>query len=193
VDAPVEVVSLLAQLREQLARGTWALLNDDVELAHQVVAGDDAIDVGCADAEARLWDELEAASGADSRQLVSLLFLVSELERSADLAAHIAERAAAGLGRAMSPVSRGIVQRMFEVATDMWASAGEMLDASPVVEDLHETDEELDILRDRLMTEAAAGEMEPGVVSQVTLLARFYERLGDHAVNISRRLAEVGW
>jgi hypothetical protein len=28
-----------------------------------------------------------------------------------------------------------------------------MLDGSPVVEDLHETDEELDILRDRLMNE----------------------------------------
>lgn len=191
MEAPAEIVSLVALVREQLARGTWALLNTDVVLADQVVAGDDAIDEGCAAAERQIWDQLEGAGGADTRTLVILLFLVSERERSADLAAHIAERAAAGLGRHMSPVSRGIVQRMFEVATEMWASAADMLGGSPVVEDLHETDEELDILRDRLMHEVAAGQMEPGVVSQVTLLARFYERLGDHAVNISRRLAEV--
>lgn len=190
MDAPAEVMNLFAMVREQLARGTWALLNDDVELANKVVAGDDAIDEGCAAAERRIWDELEVAGGVN-RTLVSLLFLVSELERSADLATHIAERAVAGLGRDMSPVSRGIVQRMFEVATDMWGRAAEMLGGSPVVEDLHETDEELDILRDRLMNEVTIGQMEPRIVSQVTLLARFYERLGDHAVNISRRLAEV--
>jgi phosphate transport system protein len=189
VDVPQEVVRLFAQVREALARATAALLGDDVKLAHQVVAGDDAIDTESEDAEQRLWERLEGASVSEVRQLVTLLLLVSELERSADLAAHIAERAAAGLGRVMSPVCRGIVQRMFEVATDMWATATEMLGKPPAAIDLHETDVELDILRDRLMNEAARGEMEPGVASQVALLARFYERIGDHAVNISRRLA----
>jgi phosphate uptake regulator len=31
--------------------------------------------------------------------------------------------------------------------------------------------------------------MRAPVVAQVALLARFYERIGDHAVNLSRRIA----
>ena len=30
--------------------------------------------------------------------------------------------------------------------------------------------------------------MSPAVAAQVTLLSRFYERLGDHAVNLARRI-----
>ena len=53
---------------------------------------------------------------------------------------------------------------------------------------LHEDDEELDILHDRLVKEIAAEAMPIAIGAQVTLLARFYERLGDHAVNLARRV-----
>ena len=46
-------------------------------------------------------------------------------------------------------------------------------------------DVEIDILRDRLTGEVAAETMPTAVAAQVTLLARFYERLGDHAVNLA--------
>ena len=49
---------------------------------------------------------------------------------------------------------------------------------------LHEDDEEIDILHDRLMGKFAAETMSAAIGAQVTLLARFYERLGDHAVNL---------
>ena len=89
----------------------------------------------------------------------------------------------------MTPVSRGIVQRMSEVAIDMWRGASDVFASGrPGPADLDETDEELDILHERLTTEVARGSMQPPVAAQVTLLARFYERLGDHAVNLSRRL-----
>jgi phosphate uptake regulator len=35
------------------------------------------------------------------------------------------------------------------------------------------------------------GAMPTSVTAQVTLIARFYERLGDHAVNLSRRIATL--
>ena len=53
---------------------------------------------------------------------------------------------------------------------------------------LDEADEELDILRDRLTKEVASAAMPPSVAAQVTLIGRFYERLGDHAVNLARRI-----
>lgn len=93
------------------------------------------------------------------------------------------------LGVDMSPLSRGIVQRMTEVALDMWRAAADAYgDRVPRSEALAETDVEMDILHGRLMNEIAAEAMPTPVASQVTLLARFYERLGDHAVNLARRI-----
>ena len=54
---------------------------------------------------------------------------------------------------------------------------------------LEEADEELDILHERLTNEVATSAvMPPPAAAQVTLLGRFYERLGDHAVNLAKRI-----
>ena len=189
-----QVQRLFAQVTEALARATWALLNADAALGRAVVDGDREIDERVASVEESLWQELGALGEQvhEVRRLVGALLVLPELERSADLAEHIAQRAVFGLGGEMTPVSRGIVQRMSEVAIDMWRAAA---DAHASGEsqglELHETDEELDILHDRLTAEVSAGSMQPAVAAQVTLLARFYERIGDHAGNLSRRVASL--
>jgi len=111
------------------------------------------------------------------------------LERSADLAEHVAQRAVDHLGPQMSPRSRGIVQLMTEVANQMWQEAADAFgERARVSDQLVEADEAMDTLHDNLTTEVAAEEMPAAVAAQVTLLARFYERLGDHAVNLARRI-----
>jgi len=190
-DAEQRVLRLFARVTEALARATWALLSADAGLGRSVVDDDEEIDRQVGSAEETLWQELDAIIGAsrEARHLIRLLFVLSELERSADLAEHIAQRAMYGLGGEMTPASRGIVQRMSEVAIDMWRAASDVFASGKSgAVDLAETDEELDILHDRLTAEVARGSMQPPIAAQVTLLARFYERLGDHAVNLSRRL-----
>ncbi|MGD0749289.1 MAG: PhoU domain-containing protein [Acidimicrobiales bacterium] len=188
------VLNLFALVREAMARATWALLNGDMELGQAVVDGDQAVDEMTAELELLVWSRIEAEDldGAALRQLVGILLILPELERSADLAEHIAQRALSNTGSEMTPVARGIVQRMSEVAADMWQSTAAAYtgnDADGL--ELHEADEELDILHDRLTAEIANGEMPTTVTAQVTLLSRFYERLGDHAVNLSRRIAAL--
>jgi phosphate transport system protein len=120
---------------------------------------------------------------------VGVLHILPELERSGDLAEHIAQRAVTNLGAEMSPLSRGIVQRMAEVALEMWREAADAYgDRSARAVSLAEDDEEIDILHERLTREIAAETMPTAIGAQVTLLARFYERLGDHAVNLARRV-----
>ncbi len=192
-----QVQRLFAEVTEALSRATYALLNADTELGQAVVDDDQRVDDRVAAVEEDLWNELHSLSAQvqDLRQLVGMLLVLPELERSADLAEHIAQRAVFGLGGEMTPVSRGIVQRMSEVAVDMWrAAADAYAGAASHALELHETDEELDILHGRLTAEVSGGAMPPAVAAQVTLLARFYERIGDHAVNLSRRVAslEVG-
>lgn len=189
-----KVLQLFAQVTEALARATWALLNADAALGQAVVDDDRTIDEQVALVEQALWKDLESLSArvGELRQLVGMLLVLPELERSADLAEHVAQRAMFGVGGEMTPVSRGIVQRMSEVAIEMWRAAAEAYanrEADALA--LDETDEELDILHDRLTAEVAAGTMPPSVAAQVTLLARFYERIGDHAVNLSRRVASL--
>jgi phosphate transport system protein len=185
------MAQLFALVSEALAGATDALLSNDVAMGLQVVEGDQAIDDLTAEVELLVWEQLGNASLPPTalRHLVGVLLIVPELERSGDLAEHIAQRAASNLGAEMSPLSRGIVQRMAEVALEMWRAAADAYgDRAANAASLSEDDEEIDILHDRLTGEVASEAMSTSIGAQVTLLARFYERIGDHAVNLARRI-----
>jgi phosphate transport system protein len=185
------VTQLFALVSEALAGATEALLSNDIQAGLAVVEGDQTVDELTAEVELLVWRQLddERTPTSTLRHLVGLLLILPELERSGDLAEHIAQRAVTNLGAEMSPLSRGIVQRMAEVALQMWRDAADAYgDRSACATALAEDDEEIDILHGRLTGEIAAETMPTAVGAQVTLLARFYERLGDHAVNLARRI-----
>jgi phosphate transport system protein len=194
--SPIEAVEgrvtrLFAMVSQALAGATEALLGNDIALGTAVVDGDLEVDDLTAEVELLVWPQLDA-EGMPSptlRRLVGVLLILPELERSADLAGHIAQRAVTNVGAEMSPLSRGIVQRMSEVALEMWRDAADTyVDRVTRADALAEDDEEIDILHERLTREIAAGTMPTAVGAQVTLVARFYERIGDHAVNLARRI-----
>ncbi len=187
-----QIVRVFALVGEAIAEATHALLAGDRELAKRVVEQDIVIDnlvnEMVATAEAKLLDS--AAKSAESRRvLLTLLRILPEVERNGDLAEHIARRAARGLGVEMSPRSRGLVERMGEVASMIWREATDVivdgkLEAAGAIEDI---DDELDDLHVSLTAELTSGSMALPVAVELALLARFYERFGDHCVNLARR------
>jgi phosphate transport system protein len=185
-----KVSQLFALVSEALAQSTHALLNGDLEMGRRVVAGYQDVDDLAAEVEILVWEQIELPTGAaELRQLIGILLILPELERSAALAEHVAQRAVDNLGVDMSPLSRGIVQRMTEVALAMWRTASDAYgEGGNKARALAEEDKEIDHLHDRLMQEIADEAMPTAIAAQVTLLARFYERLGDHAVNLARRI-----
>jgi phosphate transport system protein len=186
-----KVIQLFALVSEALARATDALLGGEALLGQAVVDGDQVVDDLTAEVELLIWQELQEGpvQGDALRYLVAMLLIIPELERSADLAEHIAQRAVDHLGTDMSARSRGIVQLMTEVANEMWQEAADAFgERSQVSERLVKADDEMDVLHDSLTREVADEEMPAAIAAQVTLLARFYERLGDHAVNLARRI-----
>ena len=188
------ILRLFGLVREALARATYALLNQDSDLAQAVIDGDLEIDESTAELELDVWSRLETGDYAtnDLRALVGILLILPELERSADLAEHIAHRALMNIGAEMTPVARGVVQRMSEIAAEMWQMvATAYINHNAQNLELADEDEELDILHDRLTAEIAKADMPTTVTAQVTLISRFYERIGDHAVNLSRRIAAL--
>ena len=191
VNIDFRMTQLFALVYEALAGATDALLGNDSARGLMVVEGDQSVDELTAEVELMVWKQIEdeARPSAALRHLVGVLLIVPELERSGDLAEHIAQRAVTNLGSKMTPLSRGIIQRMAEVALEMWRDAADAYgDRAAKAQALSEADEEIDILHERLTREIAAESMPTAIGAQVTLLARFYERLGDHAVNLARRI-----
>ena len=188
------VMRLFALVSEALAGATMALLGDERETADSIVEADLVIDDLTSEIEGFVWERIETTDPQilELRHLINVLLILPELERSADLAEHIAQRARFNMGPSMSPRSRGIFQRMSEIAIAMWHEAADAyLDRNLDAMEVDFADEELDTLRDQLTEEVAKSTMPMHVSSQVILVARFYERLGDHAVNLARRIASL--
>jgi phosphate transport system protein len=79
---------------------------------------------------------------------------------------------------------------MGETAAAMWRlAAAAYFDRDPnVVATLRTQDDVLDDLHVELTHELASEPLETSVAIELGLVARFFERLGDHAVNVARRL-----
>jgi phosphate transport system protein len=190
-----QLTQMFALVSEAIAGATHALLTGDREAAKSIVAADEQIDE-IAIALTFLVEEALVGSGRSAeerRELIALGRILPEIERNGDLAEHIARRAARGLGQEISARARGLVERMGEVAASIWSTTADVavnrsaLDAA-AVEDL---DDELDDLHVTLIAEVSSGSMPLPVAIELAMVARFYERFGDHAVNLARRMAMV--
>ncbi|HUC04421.1 MAG TPA: PhoU domain-containing protein [Acidimicrobiales bacterium] len=199
IPEPHEVDRRMAQafalVGEGIAGATHALLAGDREAAKQLVRRDELVDQIISDVSRTVQHQLVSGDTTpdERRELVAILRMLPDLERNGDLAEHIARRAARGLGAEMSARSRGLVERMGEVATTIWRSTADAFaersaTAANSVDDL---DDELDDLHVTLTAELVAGTMPLPVAIELAMVARFYERFGDHAVNLTRRLAAL--
>jgi phosphate transport system protein len=187
-----KVIELFAMVAEDLPRATDALLNGNSEAAQALAERDRAIDALYPEIEELADHELllQQPAASDFRLLISVLRVVPELERSHDLIVNIARRGNLILSQDISARSRGLIEHMGSLASEMWREAADCWcerDRSAAAA-LGERDDEMDELYASLTAELASGEMTLPVTMQLTLVARFYERLADHAVNIARRV-----
>ena len=186
------VIELFGMVAEDLPLATDALLTGNKETVRTLAERDRVIDELYPRIEVFADRELvlQGPLGADLRFLISVLRVVPELERSHDLVVDIARRASYILSEDLSPRARGLVEQMGKVAADMWRQAVDcwcQRDRSAAIA-LDERDDEMDSLFAILMAELGSGRMTLPVTMEMTLVARFYERLADHAVNVARRV-----
>jgi phosphate transport system protein len=187
-----KVIELFAMVAEDLPGATHALLSGNNDVLKALAEREQAIDSLYPEIEAMANREilLQAPVASDLRFLLSVVRIVPELERSHDLVMSIAARANHILSEDLSPRCRGLVEQMGNLASSMWREAVDswyQRDRSAAAK-LAERDDEMDELYASLIAELAAGRMSIPVTMEMTLVARFYERLGDHAVNIARRV-----
>ena len=187
-----KVIELFAMVGEGLPAATDALLNSDNDAYAMLVQRDRIIDALYVEIEGLANREivLQAPVASDLRFLLSVLRIVPELERSHDLVVHIAAAANHILGAELTPRAQGLVRRMGDLAAEMWRKAADswyQRDRTAAVV-LAERDEDMDELHASLIAELASGGTAVPVAMEMALVARDYERLGAHAVNIARRV-----
>ena len=187
-----QVVALFALVGEGLAGATEAFLSGDRETAKGLVARDELVDQTYKDIDDLVVRQLtlQQPMASDLRFLLSVIRIVPELERSHDLAEHIAQRAVRGLTSELTPRTRGLIEQMGRIGVEMWRSAADAyVERDPsAAERLNDDDDQLDDLHVSLTAEISSGRFTIPVAIELALVARFYERLGDHAVNVSERV-----
>jgi len=181
-----------------MERATSSLLEVDLPLAEQVITDDQKID----DARARCEEQayallaLQAPVATDLRTVLAAIHAAESLERMGDLALHVAR---AARRRHPEPVLPDEVATHFaemgKVAVRLARQAEEVIRTRDVdaAKALDLADDEIDDIHRHLFTVIMDKNWQHGVAAAVdaTLLGRFYERYGDHAVSVANRMVFV--
>jgi phosphate transport system protein len=201
-DIQRDLILAAARVTEAISRGTQALLDLDLTAVQALIESDDETDALTLDIEERCFTLLarQQPMASDMRAIVTAIRLTSEIERSGDLMVNVGKAARRLFGAEIPPQLRGLVQamaseavRLYQLAMDAYADGAADLAAA-----LDDMDDRLDqIHKDYIQAilEQYADARDVQMAVQLALVGRYYERIGDHAVNIGERVQYMvtGW
>jgi phosphate transport system protein len=187
-----DVLKLAASVEEIIHRSIESLRSRDAALAEEVIAGDAEID----ERENQVSEEcfqalaIHQPVAGDLRRIASILAITTDLERMADLAVEIAERAES-LAKQPAIAIPSKLRQMTDLTTTMVRQA---LDAFvnqdvQLAKQVCRMDDEVDRLNNGIIEEIVAlmkqstDQIEPGL--SLFSAVRHLERIADHATNIA--------
>jgi phosphate transport system protein len=192
-DLAREIVEMGGLVEQQIADAMESLVEQDLDRAQRVIAGDPQID--------RLQREIEEKAvltiarrqpmAIDLRETIAALRIANELERMGDYAKNIAKRVLA-TGSEIQPLP--LVRGLEHMAELVLAALKQVLDAYSQRDvakalEVWRGDEETDAVYDSLFRELLTYMLEdPRNITFCTHLlfcAKNIERIGDHATNIA--------
>lgn len=198
-----DLVRLGGMVINGLPQATEMLLDTDLRATQDLIDADDALDALAFDIEDRCFQlfALQQPMATDLRVLITATRLTGELERSGDLVVNIVKGARRIFGIELDPRTRGMIARLseeaarlFSVAMDAFADRDDATAAA-----LDDMDDQLDELHRayiaHLLEACRAGDLDVQAAVQLALVGRYYERIGDHAVNVGERTRFMvsGW
>ena len=190
-----DLIAMARHVEGAIDRANRAILTSDVTLAESVIAEDAVLDKIETQVDERcvLLIAQQQPVGLDLRTIITALRISAALERMGDLAQHIAENVRRTYPESAVPEShRDIIEKMAEASHEAAGEIVKLLEnrdlnvAAAIVSD----DDKLDALHSEAYKVITSDDYT-GSASEtldLALLARYYERFGDHAVGISRRI-----
>ena len=192
------LVSMADLVGKAIRGATDALLADDLVIAEQVIAGDEQINELNAQVEemSSRIAALQAPVATDLRLVMGAIRMATSLERMGDLAVHIAKQVRLRYPSPSIPAElRDTFGKMGQAASKIVEQTGEVIATrnTSLADDMKKYDDTLDELHRELFNVVLSDDWSHGVEAaiDVTLLSRFYERFGDHAVSVARRVIHI--
>lgn len=188
----IEMIKMAGQVETAIAGAAEALIKNDIPLAQQVMGGDEIVD----DMEKKIEHLClklllqQQPVATDLRRVSTALKMTTDLERIGDQAVDIAELTLK-LGNTDNihiPQMAKAVIRMVTDSINAYVNNDEKL-ANEVIAEDDRVDELFVKIRDELI-EMAADSREKGKkvgeqAIDLLMIAKYFERIGDHAVNIA--------
>jgi phosphate transport system protein len=201
-DVQRDLLRVAARVTESITRGTEALLALDLAEAQAIIDGDHEINELTLDIEERCFTILarQQPMASDMRAVVTAIRLTSEIERSGDLMVNVAKATRRLYGSPVPPALHGLLQamadeavRLYRLAMDAYADGDAIL--ASAIDDMDDRLDQVhkDYIQAILELYADLRDVQGAV--QLALVGRYYERIGDHAVNIGERVEYMvtGW
>lgn len=191
-----ELILMGSFVEEAIARTVRALVEQNSEMAQQVIAFDEVIDAKEKDIEALCMRALleHQLSARDLRTISAALKLITDMERIGDQAADISELTLALAGstyiKKLEHISMMAEQTAWMVteAVDAFVRRDlemvqEVIDADDIVDSLFLN------VRDDLLALIAEDIKNGSQAMDLLMVAKYLERIGDHAENIAEWVA----
>jgi phosphate transport system protein len=190
-----QTIRMISLVREMVEKSARALSEQDPQLAQEIIAQDAQVDAMELDIESKTIAIMarQGLVASDLRFAFTIIKALTDLERAADYAAHVAEDV---IVLAKEPPLKNYV-----TLPDMGRRLAQMLDlvSKAIAErdieaakEIFRRDDEIDALYEEVSRELLTYMMEdPRTITKALTLgrvARSYERLGDHLENISERI-----
>lgn len=172
---------------------TAAFLQADTHAAAKAIAADVEVDRRCRDLEEGCYVLLARQSpvARDLRRVVAVLRSTADVQRSGNLLRHVAESLTWVHPPAMDEDMRDTIAQLgstsaaiFSGAVDAWADHDAL-----AANDLAKQDDQVDLLQKFLLTELYTGQQSVEESVSLALIARYYERIADHGVEMARQVA----
>lgn len=187
-----QLIAMMRAVADRVRPTTDAFLEADAHTASQLIAEDAALTARCTELEEAGYLLLATQSpvATDLRRIIAVLRSVNDIQRTGNLLAHVVESLSWVHPPSLTRELRDTIRQLGDVAGAMLASAADAWEQHDelAAADLERRDDEADLLQKMVLSELYTGGQSIEESVSLGLIARYYERAADHAVELTRHL-----
>jgi phosphate transport system protein len=189
------LIGLAEQVAGAVVPVTTAFLEADAHAAGAALDQDQAVRRGSRQLEDACYGLLarESPVAGDLRRVVAVLRCAGDVQRASNLLRHVAESLTWVHPPSMPEELRTTIRQLGEVSAEIFdrAVAAWRIHDGLAAPELEARDDQVDLLQKVLLTELYTGRQSVEESVSLALIARYYERIADHGVELARQVAYV--
>lgn len=187
-----QLVEIMRAVADRVEPTTDAFLEADTHAAASLIAADKYLTRDCTELEEAgyLLMATQSPVATDLRRIIAVQRSVNDVQRTGNLLTHVAESLSWVHPPSLPHELRDTIRQlgtvageMLQYAADAWVGHDAM-----AAEDLERRDDQADLLQKMVLSELYTGSQTIEESVSLGLIARYYERAADHAVEIARHL-----